>query len=339
MSNVSTAAGAWSLNMSATFAQSLSFNSTWLLNMTTLAQSKTENETLAHNPAWGIVDLVSGANMQMVNDPTSSGNQTPVLKVNYPAGSYQSPLDTKDNSTVMGSAPGGAQFYFHPHSVTASRALLEYEIYISPNFEFNQGGKLPGLFGSDGRVGNMCNGGEVSDGTTCWSMRLMWRAGGNGEAYAYLPVAENNQMCGSKNIICSSIYGSSINRGAFQFTTGKWISLSIFVQLNTPGLSDGSIVVYTDKGQNRAISRGNVVYRAKSTTDKSLLIQSIMFSTFYGGHTGDWAAPVSTWVLFRNMQISMANDRIANRASGLFSTMSLWIVSVASLISLVIALW
>ena len=69
-----------------------------------------------------------------------------------------------------------------PHS-PALRALLEYDVYFAPNFPFNLGGKLPGLYGA--ASGNLpseaCVGGYDATGTNCWSMRLMWRAYGAGE--------------------------------------------------------------------------------------------------------------------------------------------------------------
>ena len=41
------------------------------------------------------------------------------------------------------------------------------------------GGKLPGLRGGPDTHG--CSGGNETDGTTCFSTRLMWRSGGAGE--------------------------------------------------------------------------------------------------------------------------------------------------------------
>jgi len=44
---------------------------------------------------------------------------------------------------------------------------------------FNMGGKLPGLRGGPDRRG--CSGGNETDGTGCFSTRIMWRTEGAGE--------------------------------------------------------------------------------------------------------------------------------------------------------------
>ncbi|KAJ1327238.1 hypothetical protein BSLG_010580 [Batrachochytrium salamandrivorans] len=234
--------------MTATLAQSLSFSNTWSLDMAMLASSASSSGGLANSPAWGTMDLFSGANMDVVPDPTTLGSALPVLKVNYPAGSYQSPQSSSHNSSSFVNGPlGGAQFYFRPFPTSSIRALLEYEVFIDNNFQFNQGGKLP-------------------------------------------------------------------DRGSFKFTQGQWMTIAMFVQLNNPGASDGSLVIYTDNGQTRAISRGGVTYRSAGSNADDLLVRSVMFSTFFGGHTSDWASPVDTFLLFRNVRLSMANDRIANHS-------------------------
>lgn len=44
---------------------------------------------------------------------------------------------------------------------------------------WSKGGKLPGLRGGPENHG--CSGGNATDGTTCFSTRLMWRSDGSGE--------------------------------------------------------------------------------------------------------------------------------------------------------------
>jgi hypothetical protein len=52
---------------------------------------------------------------------------------------------------------------------------------------WNQGGKLPGLRGGPDTHG--CSGGNQTDGTGCFSTRLMWRTSGAGEG-------ERGRKCG-----------------------------------------------------------------------------------------------------------------------------------------------
>lgn len=84
--------------------------------------------------------------------------------------------------------------------------MLSYDVAFDANFAFNKGGKvafnltlssllwnkpclylhhclgwfqLPGMRGGPDDRG--CSGGSETDGTTCFSTRLMWRDGGAGE--------------------------------------------------------------------------------------------------------------------------------------------------------------
>lgn len=61
----------------------------------------------------------------------------------------------------------------------STSALLSYSVWFPANFSFVQGGKLPGLRGGSDTSG--CSGGNQTNGTSCFSTRLMWRSGGAGE--------------------------------------------------------------------------------------------------------------------------------------------------------------
>ena len=56
-------------------------------------------------------------------------------------------------------------------------------VYFDPHFEWVKGGKLPGIAG--GPTG--CGGGVNAQSRGCWSVRIMWRRNGDGEAYIYVP--------------------------------------------------------------------------------------------------------------------------------------------------------
>lgn len=121
---------------------------------------------------------------------------------------------------------------------------------------FNLGGKLPGLRGGPDRFG--CSGGNQTDGTGCFSTRLMWRQNGAGEGklsplphllkvhkadicvvYAYIP--STSSLCTQSNTICNSDFGVSLGRGGFSFTTGQWQTIWLLVVLNDVGQSNGLI--------------------------------------------------------------------------------------------------
>ncbi|KAG6897869.1 hypothetical protein C0992_009667 [Termitomyces sp. T32_za158] len=95
---------------------------------------------------------------------------TSTLQLHYPAGSI--------NPAQPHRPIGGAQFYATPLDLArAHNVSLAYSAFFPVDFAWVRGGKMPGLYG--GRGG--CSGGDEA--RDCWSTRLMWRAGGEGEMY------------------------------------------------------------------------------------------------------------------------------------------------------------
>jgi len=174
-----------------------------------------------------------GRNISFVNDPfpnpcasDSSDSTGPILQVTYPAGSFSH-------------GTGGSNLY-KPWSTsdgsTFQSMMLSYEVAFDAGFDWVKGGKLPGLRGGPDSQG--CSGGRETDGKTCFSTRLMWRKDGAGEGayitnsiiysfyepcpvsvYAYIP--NTSGLCSEKDTICDPQYGTSISRGAFNFTSGQ----------------------------------------------------------------------------------------------------------------------
>lgn len=197
-------------------------------------------------------------NLAFVDDPfpnnpppvTDSSNYTgPVLQVTYPQNSY---------SDGTGGGIGGAQFinlWNASDGSSFNSMLLSYEVAFDSNFNWVLGGKLPGLRG--GLATSGCSGGSQSNGSSCFSSRVMWRQNAAGEGthaipslhlletdrrvvYAYIPTP--NGLCNDNNIICNSDYGISISRGSFTFSTGQWSRITMLVQLNNPSdLANGNI--------------------------------------------------------------------------------------------------
>lgn len=114
---------------------------------------------------------LSGGNISAcsyVSDPFVSSSisslEPTVLSVNYPPGSYS------------GNSLGGLQFFSEVLNGSQT-VMLNYQVGFPKEFNFNKGGKLPGLFG--GNTTGECSGGRNSD--NCFSARLMFRTGGAGE--------------------------------------------------------------------------------------------------------------------------------------------------------------
>ena len=115
-------------------------------------------------------DTPARLNFSVVDDPSHD----PSIQINYPKGSYRSPSSSR---TI-----GGAQFYTNPLD-PLQRGLLTYDLFLPQNFPFHLGGKFPGLSGDlhAKQRAESCSGGIPSNGTNCWSVRLMWRTNGQGE--------------------------------------------------------------------------------------------------------------------------------------------------------------
>ncbi|KAF8345835.1 polysaccharide lyase family 14 protein [Amanita rubescens] len=238
-------------------------------------------------------------NLAFIDDPfpnnpppvTDSSNYTgPVLQVTYPQGSYS------DGAGGTGGV-GGAQFinlWNASDGSSFNSMLLSYEVAFDTNFNWVLGGKLPGLRG--GLATSGCSGGSQSDGSSCFSSRVMWRQNAAGEVYAYIPTP--NGLCNDNNIICNSDYGISISRGSFTFTTGQWNRITMLVLLNNPpDLANGNIQLYFN--DVLAINQTNLQIRSNS----SLAANGMYFSTFFGGSDSSYETPVTTYTYFRNLQL------------------------------------
>ncbi len=178
----------------------------------------------------------------------------------YPAGS----------SAPSSGQPGGAQAKL---SIAAGPRLsytLTYQIRFPVGFQWVKGGKLPGLCGGKCWTGS-------NNGPGGWSTRFMWRAGGVAEVLL--------------SDATTTGYGTDLFRSSGDWSwqaDGQWHTISQTVTLNTPGVANGTITVSYD-GRQVAQATG-ITFRAAGDTDE---IDSLMFTTFFGGHGPSWA-PTST---------------------------------------------
>ena len=213
---------------------------------------------------WGEENLERlGTELSGLNDAS--------LRVHYPAGS-SSPSDTVE---------GGAGFYSDPPSLRGSeRACLSYRLRFPPDFDFVQGGKLPGLYG-----GEAPSGGEDVDGTQGFSLRLMWRENGQGELYPYVVGFE----------------GDSVGRGFWHFPVGRWVQVEQEVVLNDLGQENGIVRLWVDN--QPVLEQQNVVFR----TTPDITIDGLMFSTFFGGTGEGWRTPRDQYVDFADFRFFTSN--------------------------------
>jgi hypothetical protein len=192
---------------------------------------------------------------QLVEEAGAPGGR--LLRVFYPQGSA---------SRGTNGPEGGMQAYLTlPSPVDVVE--LTYQVRFPTGFDFVKGGKLPGMYG-----GTVTSGRKIPDGTDGFSTRYMWRAGGAGEVYAYLPTSQK--------------HGTSLGRGCWTFPAGQWTSIRQRVQLNIPGAADGRVTVWQDG--RLVLDKGGLQFRTVS----QLQIDGVLFSTFFGGDDSSWASPV-----------------------------------------------
>ncbi|KAI9316688.1 hypothetical protein BX666DRAFT_1834234, partial [Dichotomocladium elegans] len=237
---------------------------------------------------WGVSSktFYGYSDVNFESDPLSNNGTETVMSVLYAAGSY-SPSGTKVNDGSL----GGAEFLALPFGQASyDGALLSYEVAFAENFNWVKGGKLPGIFGGFEPQG--CSGGNKADGQSCFSVRLMWRELGAGEAYAYLP---ENSICGSRSTVCNDEYGISFSRGVIQFKTNQWTKLEIYIKINNATEADGILMVWQDG--SLVINQQSLKYRTRD----SVAATGLMFSTFFGGGDTAYATSVDTFTYFKNI--------------------------------------
>ncbi|KAI8145807.1 hypothetical protein BJV82DRAFT_511129 [Fennellomyces sp. T-0311] len=254
---------------------------------------------------WGIStsNFYGNSDVAFETDPITKNGT--VMSVLYAAGSY-SPSGTKANDGSL----GGTEFTAVPLDGNYDSALLSYDLAFAENFNWVLGGKLPGLFG--GSPDESCSGGNKADGSNCYSMRIMWREGGAGEAYGYIP---DNSICGKSSTQCNDEYGISFSRGAIQFKTNEWTKLEMYVKINNATENNGVLKVWQDG--SLVINQTTLKYR----TTNAIAASSLMFSTFFGGGDSKYATSTDTFTYYKNIEYSVGNEvELSDSASSRLTT-------------------
>lgn len=226
--------------------------------------SKWKNST-----KWNIVDVTYGFKLISVQNNT--------LKVTYPKNSY----------SPSGNIRGGFQFYASPKVFPASRVRFDYKVFFPRNFNWVKGGMLPGVW--MGRIG--AHGGQnIPDGA---SFRLMWRAGGQLEAYVYMPMNETAEFVNATRRIRNQNFGRSLWRGVASITTDQWTNISIIANMNSKtGVADGVIGLI--------VNNITMMYNKVNWGNGPFQIQGLMMHTYFGGLDASWATPITQHVYFKD---------------------------------------
>jgi hypothetical protein len=230
-------------------------------------------------PPWNIMSLYQSQHMTFDADK---------LTLRYEAGR-------------VGSKSGGG-FHANPFGLLpADACTLEYSVYFPANFDFNKGGKLPGLcFGTPSD--DCATGGDWSaDGG---SFRTVFREGGLCVANLYLALGSSdaalNAQSAEYNRLVDKTGGGHLlwhTSGTLKFIRGAWNTVRMRLVLNTPGARNG-VVELSLNGTTRTLT--GVVLRRTANTK----IRTVSIHSFFGGHSQDWAAPPNMSIGLRNFAFS-----------------------------------
>jgi len=165
-----------------------------------------------------------------------------------------------------------------------NEATLEYDLMFEEGFNFNKGGKLPGIGGGVAQTGghNSKNG---------FSIRLMWYSKGTKKsikdtskanlfAYLYYPLKKEK-------------YGENINLNTL-ITSNKWYHIKIYTKLNDLNKKNGVLKIWING--KLVLYKDDFVFRIND-----IKINQLLFHTFFGGHGKKWASPKNQFSYFDNI--------------------------------------
>ena len=126
--------------------------------------------------ALNVIKVQSGMSHNVVTKESKTAGQADYPKVSW------NPSNTPLGG--FGFYLGGSDEFYNAIMNGADEVILGYSIFFEDGFEFNKGGKLPGLRGGPEPDG--CSGGSAANGSNCFSTRLMWRKQGEGEGMLFI---------------------------------------------------------------------------------------------------------------------------------------------------------
>ncbi|MEZ4382828.1 MAG: hypothetical protein R3A79_15950 [Nannocystaceae bacterium] len=203
-----------------------------------------------NEPPWD--NGVDEGRVEIIDDADAFSGRS--LRIHYPEG-------------AVGPSEGGAQWKAALGG-SYDELYVAYRVRFAPDFDFVLGGKLPGLVGGSAPTG--CN-----NNTDGFSARSMWRAEGHGVQYMYFPEKQNS---------CGDDYDYTLGGDPALFEPGVWHTLEHRLVMNTPGEHDGHVQAWLD---------GELVLDAPDfllrLADGDFAIDTLYFSTFFGGSGDQWA--------------------------------------------------
>jgi len=161
----------------------------------------------------------------------------------------------------------------------AQDATLEYRIRFDDNYDFSRGGKIPGLAGGSAPTGCVTTSGDG------FSARLMWRQAGRLIGYMY--DIDKSEECGTPLMT------------NFNFKVNQWHKVKQRVKLNTGRNRDGEVQVWVD-GMEQVNTKRPLMAEAPNRR-----IDVVLFHSFFGGSTTDWAPSRDVTISFSEIYATL----------------------------------
>lgn len=227
-------------------------------------------------------DGVDEGRVSIVSDAHTNGGKS--LVVMYPEGE-------SNNGKSQWKAPLNGSY---------DELYLSYKIRFDDNYNFVRGGKLPGL------CGGACNsGGSQPNGTDGWSGRMMWRTSPSGGSQLPPHRANIVQYVYHKDQTANGgVNGDDLKWDDTTPTDWKifdsdvWYQLQHRIVMNTPGQDDGIVQAWLDG--EMVLDVQNIHFRDTS----SLKIDTLYFSTFFGGSSSVWETTKDEFAYYDDFVVS-----------------------------------
>lgn len=148
----------------------------------------------------------------------------------------------------------------------ATSACLSYSAFVPADFEFGEGGVLPGLYGGDFV--------DPADGRgtrPAFAARLAWRGTGAGDAVLYHPRNGENHLNDGRPT-------GMIAAGRFEMPRGRWMTVEQEIVLNTPARRNGTYRLWIDGALK--LELGNIPWRDSADVGIEGVVGNIGFSNY-----------------------------------------------------------
>ena len=208
---------------------------------------------------------------------------SPVVRVFYGKGS----------GTSHHPGVGGIGFDCVPRGLPGTSAMMTFQLFFEPGWDFSGGGKMTGF-----RIGTgHASGGRHS--ATAASCRMSFKVGGGAWMYIYPPMGLEQVDPALRRDTGSGIGMFRDNFPPGTLKIGAWNDVKIGVRINT---FDASGLPNADGASHLNVNgRTATLSNIRWSRSKDLVITAYNFTSFFGGSD---PAKVDCAALFRNFKLS-----------------------------------